>query len=446
MADHDHHDPRHLTPDLPGDDLVGAAIRSLVTDRPGGASVDRIIAGGRRRRQARRRALGSVAAAVLVLVAMTTASLVRDADPFDQSVATEGSVGTSTSAPLRVSDTLVTGLGMVLFPSDGPTMFCQTIGPPLTGSTTECDGGLPLLGVSPDDVSTQAVLGGLASSTRVDVIGTYDGSALSALGPPVPHLGPGWEFNHDGSVEDRPCLDTAGVVGPTSPTGRFEDALGRAAADPDFAATWVSDRANGTIEVFDRQTDWSTTVAVFTFADEDLVTKEAELRAVWDGPLCLASVSFTDDELNTVRDEALALMGFTPIPFGVAFFTNDNTVDLTVRIADEPTTSLLLGQFPAGSVELRPWLRSTTDDPIDIPDGLRDLGPGDVLLVDTDGRTTLGYLRRSDLHTLAHLPVYGRDDRLVGHVEQVGAFVDAATFAPIATEAAPGPDPTTSEP
>ena len=42
-----------------------------------------------------------------------------------------------------------------------------------------------------------------------------------------------------------------------------------------------------------------------------------------------------------------------------------------------------------------------------------------------------GYLRQGDLDSVAHLPVYGAGDALIGHVERDGWFVDPATYTPI---------------
>ncbi|MBP2703006.1 hypothetical protein JOL79_04210 [Microbispora sp. RL4-1S] len=144
------------------------------------------------------------------------------------------------------------------------------------------------------------------------VVGTWDGTRLTLTEPARPAAG------RQGSPDDltSPCPEPAGgwrPVAPAKATGEAMDAvLARARALPGYAGSWLDQSYLDEIDGYD-DTDrrW-----VERYANDpkrlvlnlrftgDPAAREAAIREVWGGALCLSRARHTEAELRALQERA----------------------------------------------------------------------------------------------------------------------------------------------
>jgi hypothetical protein len=135
------------------------------------------------------------------------------------------------------------------------------------------------------------------------VVGTYDGHRMTPTEPPGP---PRYAQGDDDALH-MPCDEPAGGWTRPDPNkmGRADLTRANLAAQslPGYAGFWMHDLVPRTSERHDLKN--VVVVAAFT---GDLAAREAALRQVWGGALCVARRKYSEAELGAIRSEAEAMM------------------------------------------------------------------------------------------------------------------------------------------
>jgi hypothetical protein len=177
------------------------------------------------------------------------------------------------------------------------------------------------------------------------LVGTWDGTAFTLTEPAtVPPAGaataPGVDFT-------SPCPPPAGgwrAVDPARATqAAFDTAVTEASAMPGFAGLWI-DQNGG-------QNEPGRLVLNIRFTG-DPGSREAALRAVWGGALCLSKAERTQAELERIQAE---LSGPEILQSSVDVV--GNRVDLTVFAATPEEQSRLDAKYGAGVIQLHGFLQ-----------------------------------------------------------------------------------------
>lgn len=177
------------------------------------------------------------------------------------------------------------------------------------------------------------------------LIGTWDGTAFTLTEPataPAPGAAtaPGVDFT-------SPCPAPAGgwkAVEPAKATqAGFDAAATKAPALPGFAGLWI-DQNGG-------QNDPGRLVLNVRFTG-DAAAREADLRAVWGGALCLSKAERTQAELERVQTD---LAG--PELMQSSISVVENRVDVTVFVATPEEQQRLDAKYGAGVVHLQGFLQ-----------------------------------------------------------------------------------------
>jgi hypothetical protein len=223
-------------------------------------------------------------------------------------------------------------------PEHGPQL-CHSVA---TSLPPQC-GGPDVAGWTWDGLAHEA-----AQGTRwgtYALVGTWDGTtftlteparAASGTAAPVPDI----DFT-------SPCPAPAGGWKPTDPAratnAAFNALTTRAPGMPGFAGLWI-DQNGG-------ENDPRRFVVNIRFTG-DPATREAALRAIWGGALCLSTATRTQSELDRIQAE-LTRPGVLQSSVDVVA----NRVDLTVYAATPAEQKRLDATYGAGAVRLTGWLR-----------------------------------------------------------------------------------------
>jgi hypothetical protein len=208
------------------------------------------------------------------------------------------SPGPSTSA--SEPDPMYEADGMVVDDGESPPRLC--LGITLASLPPRC-GGIPLAGWDWRTVAGEEMAFGTTWG-NYHVIGAYDGEtfAVSAVGPSDPDPS-SLESDPDFA---SPCPEPAGgwVVPDAAHDTQDDDAaaVAYAKAQPDYAASWVTHLDRAQLE--------RSSVIVNVVVTGDAERHEAEIRKVWNGPLCVVERDVpTARELGRLRKEVEAGLG-----------------------------------------------------------------------------------------------------------------------------------------
>ncbi|MFC3686947.1 hypothetical protein [Aquipuribacter hungaricus] len=186
------------------------------------------------------------------------------------------------------------------------------------------------------------------------VTGTFDGTDLT-----VTDAVPADEWTDAGSVTDvdfaSPCPEPpGGWPGEPMPWSAEDIVFTAAQQRSDYAGGWVTHRDPRDAYELDRALtdDPEATVlppVVNIRVTGDPAAAEAELREVWDGPLCVTTAERTETELRRIQDEVTTSVA-SMLSAGVDVLTG--TVQLTVTYDDGALRSELDGRYGDGVVQV----------------------------------------------------------------------------------------------
>lgn len=190
------------------------------------------------------------------------------------------------------------------YEASGTVLDKQGVGPQLclgavaTSLPPQC-GGIPLDGWDWAKVEGEQTAGDTTWG-EYRVVGSYDGKRMTASEPPGPP-----QYPQDSFTFDPACPEPAGGWPRPDPKKSGQADLDRAnqAAQkmPGYAGLWLYDLKPGQGE----QQDPKNLVLNVTFTGE-LAAREAELRKLWGGALCVAQQKHSEVELARLRAQAEA--------------------------------------------------------------------------------------------------------------------------------------------
>jgi hypothetical protein len=237
-------------------------------------------------------------AAVLVVVIATSATVtalaLRDRDRAD-SVKTVDTTAPSGPQRFRASATVLQNA------HHGPELC---LGGVLSSLPPQCSGP-PITNWSWEEVTGEERQNGVIWGAY-GVVGTYDGKSFTLTAKPGPRTGRPSDEVPGADRFASPCPTPPGgwkVVDPSKMSFADEQAVDAAAgADPDFVLAWVDARGTRDPKHPERPDDPAKVVKNFAFTG-DLERHEAELRALWGGPMCVSRKLHSSQELQRIQKE-----------------------------------------------------------------------------------------------------------------------------------------------
>jgi hypothetical protein len=184
------------------------------------------------------------------------------------------------------------------------------------------------------------------------VVGTYDGEVftITETGPP--------ERTYDEEIYqyDNPCPEPEGGWVVRDPNRSTQDHVGPAQAyakrQPDYVISWVD-------HLDEERQEFSPVVYVAAFTG-DRERHEAQIREVWDGPLCVVERDVpTERELNRIRAEVegrLSELGLVFLGSGTGGFEPTIYIDVLIDV-DGRAQALVDEEYGPGMVRFLPALR-----------------------------------------------------------------------------------------
>jgi hypothetical protein len=189
------------------------------------------------------------------------------------------------------------------------------------------------------------------------LVGTYDGSVFTVeqVRAPRPSAEPDWPP----PLSTTPCPEPPGgwhAANPRRPGPEALEAVTRTArAQPDFAGIWVDYLEPPGDNVAEDAGPFVLNAA-FT---GNLDRHRRELRAAWDGPLCVSRHPRTYRELERIAEELRGgtgrQLGLEVLSTGIVETTN--SVDLTVVVLDDQARAALERRYGKGAVQATAELR-----------------------------------------------------------------------------------------
>jgi hypothetical protein len=222
-------------------------------------------------------------------------------------------------------------------------------------------GGPELIGWDWDTVDSESASGTTWGSYLLT--GTWDGSRFTLTRPPEPDDG-----RSSGEPEEpeltSPCAEPAGGWQPVEPAtatqAALESALGRAAADPGYAGSWIDQSYLDQLGELDQSelerlaNDPARLVLNLRFTG-DPAQREPAIRQVWGGALCLSGAEHTEAELVGLQQRLHEDLPDTVLSSGVDPLAN--AVVAQVFVADPGLQRELDQRYGGGAVILDGWLR-----------------------------------------------------------------------------------------
>lgn len=295
--------------------------------------------GGRRRRGMRRRVVGAVAAG---LVLAGCGQPPPGAAP-----------GTTDEAPTRgpaPAGALTTRSPATVLDAGDGAQVC--LGGVMESMPPQCR-GVPLAGWDWADHEGAYEEAGAVRWGDFTVTGTFDGTTLTVTDALPGALGTG-----TGDVPRRdvgpPCPEPAGGwADDPLPLVAHEEVLAAARARADYAGGWVTHRDPRPAEEIDQlvadDPGAGLVPPVVTIrVTGDPAAAEADLRPLWDGPLCVTTAERTEAELVEIQTEVNAVDGM----LGSSQDTLTGTVDLQVVHDDGTLQAELDERYGAGVVRV----------------------------------------------------------------------------------------------
>jgi hypothetical protein len=233
----------------------------------------------------------------------------------------------------------------VRYRASGLVLEDASHGPQLCRESTFSDPpkcrGADIVGWSWDGLEHSTVAG--ARYGLFEVVGTYDGERFTLTEPPAPPT-----VEKPAPPEFRSaCPPPAGgwqvVDDATATDAALRKAIALASAAPAAAGVWI-DQNGG-------ENDPKKLVLNALFTD-DLPGREAALRSVWGGALCVATAARSTAELTRVQDELVHLPGIS----GSHIDTRANQVTAEVYVATEARREELAARYGPDTVVLKGFL------------------------------------------------------------------------------------------
>ena len=232
-------------------------------------------------------------------------------------------------------------------PRHGP-MACSQVG---LSNPPHCFEGFEVRGWSWDDVGGGESYEGVTWGDY-GLTGTWDGTALTLTEPRLaPGVVPAEREDLDAEL-DTPCPTPPGgwivVDGSRSYPADLDAALVHAGEAPGFVDVWLDQR----IEAGEAGTDPPPDAIVNIRFTGDLAVREAELRRIWGGALCVSGADRSERELQALTAEIRAEYDVT------ATWTNtpENTAGIQV-VVDDGVQESLDAEYGPGVVEVDTLLR-----------------------------------------------------------------------------------------
>lgn len=286
-----------------------------------------------------------------VVIALVFTALSACGEPSTERVASDprGSETPSDVTTEPDPDQKLLGYGLVLELPDKDPMLC--LGGVEDSAPPGCSGP-SVKGWDWDAVPDEDSLGG-ARWGRYEVTGYYDGATFRVVDAQVPR-----ELDADGSVFDTPCGEPPGGWKVDDPERATEAdrtaAIKYAESQPEHAATWVD-----YIDEPTEYTDPKDMILNIAFT-EDADRHEAEIRKLWDGPLCvIQKQGYTRAELSDIQNAPWERnYGLEVLWSGLSEV--EGHVELGVVLIEEGTRRAIEERYGAGTVVVFPAL-----EPID---------------------------------------------------------------------------------
>jgi hypothetical protein len=216
-------------------------------------------------------------------------------------------------------------------------------------------GDVPVTNWDWSDVDNEQTMAGTTWGTY-HVVGTFDGDAFTLTerpGPPEKEPAPKDEPIETPCPEPRSGWPTTSSSTTFDPS--FEATTKFARNQADFAGLWID-----YVEPFDPSAGEDPKGVIITAAfTKDLDRHEAELRELWDGPLCVWHHDRTMDELNSIQSELVDSVA-KELGLYVTYADADevdNVVELGVVAIDENARAELDRRYGAGTVLVDPALQ-----------------------------------------------------------------------------------------
>jgi hypothetical protein len=188
---------------------------------------------------------------------------------------------------------------------------------------------------------------------RYLLVGAWDGETLTLTAPPVPATRETPPADAPRDTYRSPCPAPPGGWKPVDParaTHTYQEAaVAEAEAHPTFGGVWLDDNSDGR--------DGPPYVVLNVTFTEGLAAREADLRRIWGGALCVSRAARSRASLERVRDELSASMGSgNPSGlYGVGRDDRRSAVNAYV-FAETPAVEAMVRRYD-GAVVVRPWLR-----------------------------------------------------------------------------------------
>lgn len=238
--------------------------------------------------------------------------------------------------------------GMVL--DDGSTVeLC--LGAVQESLPPQC-GGIPIANWDWDDAPNEETAAGITWGTY-HVVGTFDGTTFTVTEPPAEPTYP-----PDEGPMESPCLEPEGGWQPSDPSrisqGDLDAAVAAARRSPDHAGVWVTYLEEPVTENNATPDNILLNVA-FT---SNLAEHEAELAAIWGGPLCVVEHELPLDELLKIQKQLQEIAQRHDIDF--LFSSTDERlgiVEIGVVISNEAFEQELAERFGPGVVDVQEALK-----------------------------------------------------------------------------------------
>ncbi|MFG1702980.1 hypothetical protein ACFLIM_07290 [Nonomuraea sp. M3C6] len=214
-------------------------------------------------------------------------------------------------------------------------------------------GGPDVVGWDWSKVAHESVRGVKWGSYRV--VGTWDGARLTLTEPP------GEPARADPEAEDRfasPCPEPEGGWRPIDPAKTTErtmkEAMERARTAEEFAGTWIDRLGPQPDPAKEEELDARRYVLNLRFTG-DLSGREAWIREVWGGALCLTGAQRTETELHRIQraiEAELAGGMVSTSPDEIA-----NRVNAVVWLATDDLRRRLDEKYGGGAIALDGMLK-----------------------------------------------------------------------------------------
>ena len=353
------------------DDIERALRRELVADaaavEPPEDAWPRVRRALVRRRVVRAVAVGGstavmVAALVVVVSAAPFGPRGVDIAPLasDTTSPAPSAAPTWSLSPTPVGNVLVEANATVLeaggeVPAAGRHAPELCLGAVLTSLPPQC-GGVPISNWNWDDVEGEEHASGVTWG-EYHVVGTFDGATLTLTEP----AGPRQQFPSEDMDFTPPCAEPHGGWASAAAADGSEVDVDRAMRiaqrSEDYAAAWMYN-----LEPPGEFTDWPRAVVIVAAFTGDIERHEAELRDVWDGPLCVARFERTYRELRRIQKQLPAVteeLGLEMLMTSVD--VTRNVVDLHVVWIDDAQRAELEHRYGAGVVNVTTGLRAVQE-------------------------------------------------------------------------------------